>query len=316
MRELRTLFPKEQEIVRKLVDLKGDGKNINLQNYQAGKVLEEIVRFNFAAIKWDVNKQEPIYIFYEKNEERDEALSSYFTLCDFLYLLEDLEKSGLIAIQSVSSNEERLLYNRRKHKKEEFDNWEFKQEPVGISYLASKRGIQTYKIDIVDYLERFIHLKIIYPRPALFEYVENGFKTIEQKRHDEEMDSLKKQIIITRLSAILAFATLFVTALLGIWQQCSSTRIESLDLESIAKSFQYMDYSQLPNDAIRASDTIEAIDTLSSENFNKSTPATIDIPLSSKQSEPVIFVLQNDTSGVVAGKPMANDLVIKQTNKQ
>lgn len=315
MNELRTLLPKEQEIVRKLVELKGDGKNINLQNYQAGKVLEEIVGFNFAAIKWDVNKQEPIYIYYEKNEEKDEALSSYFTLCDFLYLLEDLERSGLIAMQSVSSNEERLLYNRRKHKKEEFDNWEFKQEPVGITYLASNRGIHTYKLDIVDYLEHFIHLKIIYPRPALFEYVENGFKTIEQKRHDEEMDSLKNQLIITRLSAVLAFATLFVTAFLGIWQQCSSTRIESHDLESIAKSIQHMNYTQLPDNINHISDSIMAIDTLSTDSCNNTTPSMINSPVSTKQSKLAAVDLHNDTSCIVT-TASTTDTVLIQSKKQ
>lgn len=225
MKELRTLLPQEQDLVRKLAELKGNGTNINLQNYQAGRVLEQIVGFNFAAIKWDINKQDPIKVFYEKDEEKDEALSSYFALCDFLYLLEDLEKAGLIAIQSASFDEERLLFNRKRHKKEEFENWQYKSEPMGFSYAVPNRGIQTYKIDIVDYLEHYIHLKIIYPRPALFVYVANGFKTTEQKRHDEQMktmqnelDNTKRSLRVSKLTLLLSILTIIATIGLDIWK--------------------------------------------------------------------------------------------------
>lgn len=225
MKELRSLLPQEQDFVRKLAELKGTEKNMNLQNYQTGRVLEQIVGFNFAAIKWDINKQDPITVFYERNEEKDEALSSYFALCDFLYLLEDLENAGLIAIQSASFNEERLLFNRKHYKKEDFENWEFKSEPMGFSYAVPNRGIQTYRIDIVDYLEHFVHLKIIYPRPALFMYVANGFITTEQKRHDEQMSTLhdeltntRRTLFITRLTLWFSLLTLIVTAGLDIWK--------------------------------------------------------------------------------------------------
>lgn len=228
MKELRALLPHEQDIVRKLAELKGNGENINLQKYQAGRVLEQIVGFNFAGIKWDVGKQDPIYIFYEKHEEKDEALSSYFVLCDFLYLLEDLEHTGLIAIQSASFDEDRLLYNRKKYKKEEFENWQFKSEPIGFTYLDNKREILTCRIDIVDYLEQYIHLKIIYPRPALFEYVANGFKTTEQKRHDDQMNKLQKELANTRRTLIISICTLilsFLTICFDIWKTSRPIKI-------------------------------------------------------------------------------------------
>lgn len=225
MKELRSLLPQEQDFVRKLAELKGTGKNMNLQNYQTGRVLEQIVGFNFAAIKWDINKQDPITVFYERNEEKDEALSSYFALCDFLYLLEDLENAGLIAIQSASFNEERLLFNRKHYKKEDFENWEFKSEPMGFSYAVPNRGIQTYRIDIVDYLEHFVHLKIIYPRPALFVYVANGFITTEQKRHDEQMktmenelDNTRRSLRVSKWTLLLSILTILATTGLDIWK--------------------------------------------------------------------------------------------------
>lgn len=261
MKELRTLLPKEQEIVGKLAELKGNGENNNLQNYQAGRVLEQIVGFNFAAIKWDVNKQKPIDIFYEKSEERDKAFSSFFSLCDFLYLLEDLQKAGLIAIQSVLFDEERLLYNRNKHKKEEFDNWQFKKEQIGISYLVPDRGIQTYKIDIVDYLENYLHLKIIYPRPALFEYVANGFKTTEQKRHDDQMKTLQKELSNTRITLLITLLTLLFTAFSTSISFVKSHRdmtMHGVVNDSIKNKYE----GSIPNDSKCDSSTIKSSNTI------------------------------------------------------
>ena len=88
-----------------------------------------------------------------------------------------------------------------------------------------------------------------------------------------ETKRLKKQLKSTRWSAVFAFATLIVTSLLGLWQHCSSTRIESQDLESIAKSFQYMNSSQPTEITAIVSDTIMTIiDSLSSDSCYNTTP--------------------------------------------
>ena len=121
-------------------------------------------------------------------------------------------------------------------------------------------------IDIASYLEKYVYLKIIYPTSALESFVKNGFKTQEQVRHDEEMENLKKQLKHTRRTALYAFLTLIVTAILGILQNCSSIRIESRDLESIAKSFHNKNYSLMPNNTTFSSDSIMAIDTLSDDS--------------------------------------------------
>ncbi|MCR5039224.1 MAG: ORF6N domain-containing protein [Bacteroidales bacterium] len=87
-----------------------------------------------------------------------------------------------------------------------------------------------------------------------------------------ETKRLKKQLKSTRWSAAFAFATLIVTSLLGLWRHCSSTRIESQDLESIAKSFQYMKSSQPTEITAIVSDTIMTIDSLSSDSCYNTTP--------------------------------------------
>ncbi len=244
-KELRTLLPEEKEFVRKLSELRKDGSDKNMPNFQSGRILEQIVGFNFAAITWDKDYNEPIKIYYEDKNLEPAACSSFFVLCDYLFLLEELESAGLIVVQSAMFEEERILYNRKKYKRKQFDNWEFKEIKNGFIVVDAKRKEEEWNINIVNYLERYVHLKVIYPKAALVSFVNNGFRTSEQVRHDEiieeqqrihkeEMNRLKKELSITRCSAILAALTLLATIIFGVIRQCCYSKIELNDSNPIS----------------------------------------------------------------------------------
>ena len=244
-KELRTLLPEEKEFVRKLSELRKDRSDKNMPNFQSGRILEQIVGFNFAAITWDKDYNEPIKIYYEDKNLEPAACSSFFVLCDYLFLLEELESAGLIVVQSAMFEEERILYNRKKYKRKQFDNWEFKEIKNGFIIVDAKRKEDEWNINIVDYLERYVHLKVIYPKAALVSFVNNGFRTSEQVRHDEiieeqqrihkeEMNRLKKELSITRCSAIVAGLTLLATIIFGVIRQCCYSKIELNDNNPIS----------------------------------------------------------------------------------
>ena len=244
-KELRTLLPEEKEFVRKLSELRKDRSDKNMPNFQSGRILEQIVGFNFAAITWDKDYNEPIKIYYEDKNLEPAACSSFFVLCDYLFLLEELESTGLIMVQSAMFEEERILYNRKKYKRKQFDNWEFKEIKNGFIIVDAKRKEDEWNINIVDYLERYVHLKVIYPKAALVSFVNNGFRTSEQVRHDEiieeqqrihkeEMNRLKKGLSITRCSAIVAGLTLLATIIFGVIRQCCYSKIELNDNNPIS----------------------------------------------------------------------------------
>ena len=244
-KELRTLLPEEKEFVRKLSELRKDRSDKNMPNFQSGRILEQIVGFNFAAITWDKDYNEPIKIYYEDKNLEPAACSSFFVLCDYLFLLEELESAGLIMVQSAMFEEERILYNRKKYKRKQFDNWEFKEIKNGFIIVDAKRKEDEWNINIVDYLERYVHLKVIYPKAALVSFVNNGFRTSEQVRHDEiieeqqrihkeEMNRLKKGLSITRCSAIVAGLTLLATIIFGVIRQCCHSKIELNDNNPIS----------------------------------------------------------------------------------
>ena len=270
MRELNNLLPSEKEILKKLADSKKDS-DVGLQNYQSGRILEQSAGFNFAAIKWNKDGVKPIQIYYEDTKDKQGFYSNLFILYDYLLFLEELEKERLIIVLSAKleeeQEEERILFNRQKYdNKEVFNSWQLNDSIKGFIFWDNTRKEYKSWIDIASYLEKYVYLKIIYPTSALESFVKNGFKTQEQVRHDEEMGNLKEQLKNTKRTTVYALFTLIVTVILGILQNCSSIRIESRDLESIAKSFHNKNYSLMPNNTTFSSDSIMPIDTLSDDS--------------------------------------------------
>lgn len=266
MKELRALLPDEKSFVKKLADLKGDLSNKNLQNFQSGRILESLVGFNFAAIKWDKDYKEPIKIYYEDKSLEPAARSSFFVLCDYLFLLEELESAGLIVVQSALFDEKRILYNRKKYQREQFDNWVFNEIKNGFIIVDAKRKEEVWNINIVNYLEKYVYLKVIYPKAALVSFVNSDYRTPEQVRHDEiiseqqkihddEMKKMKEELKITKFSFVLSTFTLFATIGIGIWNQLSPTTINSEELKTIAISSKEKQFPEPPNITIIISDT-------------------------------------------------------------
>ncbi len=293
MKELRALLPSEEGFLKKLVEIKECSSKDKLSKLQSGYLLQTIVEFNFAAIKWDKDGNDSIKIYYEEKSREDEAKSDLFRLFDYLLFIEELEKKGLIAVLPVMGKnekdyleEERILYNREEYGKDKhiFDNWSENSSHEGFVFLDPSRKERRSWINIISYLEKYVYLKIIYPTSALESFVKNGFKTQEQVRHDEEMGNLKEQLKNTKRTTVYALFTLIVTVILGTLQNCSSIRIESRDLESIAKSFQNKNYSRMSNNTFFSSDSIMAIDMLSADSCKNTTPFIINAPLSIKHN--------------------------------
>lgn len=269
MKELRTLLPSEEDFLKKLVEIKESSSKDKLSKLQSGYLLQTIVEFNFAAIKWDKDGNDSIKIYYEEKSREDEAKSDLFRLFDYLLFIEELEKIGLIAVLPVIEKteedcieEERILYNRNEYGKDKhiFDNWSENSSHEGFVFLDPSRKERRSWINIISYLEKYVYLKIIYPSPSLESFVKNGFKTQEQIRHNEEMVNLKEQLKNTSRSLTITAFTLIATIIFGTIKQCSSTKIESDELKTIALSSQNLPKPEPP------CITINLVDSVTSSN--------------------------------------------------
>lgn len=269
MKELRTLLPSEEDFLKKLVEIKESSSKDKLSKLQSGYLLQTIVEFNFAAIKWDKDGNDSIKIYYEEKSREDEAKSDLFRLFDYLLFIEELEKIGLIAVLPVMGKnekdyleEERILYNRKEYGKDKhiFDNWSENSSHEGFVFLDPSRKERRSWINIISYLEKYVYLKIVYPSPSLESFVKNGFKTQEQIRHNEEMGNLNKQLKNTSRSLTITAFTLIATIIFGTIKQCSSTKIESDELKTIALSSQNLPKPEPP------CITINLVDSVTSSN--------------------------------------------------
>ncbi len=235
MSEIRALLPEEQEFVKKLVDLRKNMTEGNLDNFHSAKILEQIIKLDFVALVWDISDQESVKVYYipNKNDNEQKAQKTFFKICDYLFLLEELENAGYITIQAAKSssgiNNKRYIYNRKKYQQFEKDSEIFLSRynrEDGILYWEDMNCI-TFNIGIVNYLERYVNDKLIYPRASLVDYVENNFNTIESRRH-------RSQTIWQRVT--LSFSIIAIIISIIIPTQCS-TKIESDDLRKIANDY-------------------------------------------------------------------------------
>ena len=231
MAELRTLLPKEKEIVKRLVELRKNSSNRHLSDFHSAKMLEQIIDLNFVALVWDREEKETVRVYYvPDNNKEEEAQAAFFNMCDYLFLLEELDSAGYITIQNAKSKNvehgKRYVYNRTKYEQVWNDSETFFRkldDDSGVLYME-KMNYCTFNVGIVDYLERYIYDKIIYPRASLEDYVSNKCKTIESRR-----DS--KQRCMQGITLFLSIVAIIISVVVP--THCS-TKIESKDLHDIA----------------------------------------------------------------------------------
>ncbi|MFR1276044.1 MAG: hypothetical protein ACLSCG_00160 [Phocaeicola dorei] len=107
---------------------------------------------------------------------------------------------------------------------EEMDN--------GVYVLFQIGQAQDINLDFANDLQKY-GLGIIYPLPLAADYVDNNFKSLEQRYHDEEMKVALKSAKASSTAAIIAFISLLVSAGFGIYQACSPQKIAKEQINAI-----------------------------------------------------------------------------------
>ncbi len=225
---MKQLTKKEQQLVRKLVDLK---QTARLEELQAARLLRK--ELECFALKWTLKPQYTLSFYSSNYKDWDKLKKSYFQVADFLYFIEELEQENLIKIQTLSfdlkADEERVLYDRHKYEYHTEDDTFCEKDGNGL-FRADIKGKQIVYIDIVKYLEKYAN-KIIYPLPLLEDFVENKYKSIEQR-------NFEKQISKTNCALWVSIIALVVSTIISIIEiRCSPpTKIDNHQLKIIEQS--------------------------------------------------------------------------------
>lgn len=258
---MRKFTDKENKWIKEFVELKEKGLS-HVQELQVAKILR--TKFSFFALKWTYGEKPQISL-YNRMEDKDKAEKQYYDICDFIYFIKELESLGFIAIQKFYSGKEdvgyNVLYDRDKYiYDEENDKFrpaectdlssfipgdsssnKFPMEQMGngVYALFQIEQAQNINLDFAYDLQKY-GLGIIYPLPLAVDYVNNNFKTLEDRYHDDEMKVALDSAEESRKAANTAFWS-FIAAIVSlivsiVIPMCSSQKIDPDQITTIEKT--------------------------------------------------------------------------------
>ena len=143
----------------------------------------------------------------------------FVDILQIINLLQKLEEDNLI----IMSNRDNLT---------RYPNFD-KDDENHVSYI----NIKNHKIE--EYIKKYYYAQVI-PTTTLIDIAENDFKTVEQRRYEEQLnvanDTLvetKKTLAKANYSFIVALVALLVSIIFGLYQSCSQQEINSEQINII-----------------------------------------------------------------------------------
>jgi hypothetical protein len=248
---MRQFTKEENKFIEDIVLLK---RNRDFTGLQVSKLLRSYV--DFLAVSWEVGDSPKVQVFSTADDSKSKMIidNEYFKIVDFVYFVKELVSLGFISLQSVPStlsDEWRIIYNRERYRYDnekkqfidkdlgeetslmynifgDFENSVFdkSENSEGIGSFSRTKHNNTFANDLEE-----IAYSIIYPRTLAEDYVQNSFKTLEQKQFD-------KQIKKANWSFWAALAAAGISLLFGIIQCCQKQTIDERQISEIQRAIQ------------------------------------------------------------------------------
>lgn len=209
---MRNLNKEEQYIVRKLVSAR---EKLQIQEMCLATILDESL--DNMAIEWSANQ---VSVFAKKSINAQEQ---YMHLCDVIALFLYLEMEGMILVHTNPDLlQEKALYNHNMYKKEG-DKYvsldesglsvEIFGKPCVFQYSVPSQHSTTIYSDLSTLLDKYV-CALIHPTQELVDYVNNGFKTKEDKRYCAQKWI---SIIAIMVSFVVGFRAEIIALLKYLW---------------------------------------------------------------------------------------------------
>lgn len=227
---MRLFSDKENELIKKLVEYKKDG---DLKELQVARLLRK--NLSFLALRWEINPIPKVEIYaLTKDNNQKEILDLYFSIIDIVYFIQELASVGfvkLLTLPSKHKEKQRELYDREKYnfnaEKNQFQEKDLKKENGILSLMGDFEYALFGKKDKNEYISPLskqvtpssfaydldkIAYCIIYPMPVMEEYVANVFRTIEDKRYEENQKLALRSINIANRTLCITGIALVASA--------------------------------------------------------------------------------------------------------
>ena len=249
---MRIFSKPENEIIKKLVNIQRKAKPGSLADLQVARLLRK--KLKFFALQWSVEPIDEIIIFVpEKDFNNKKKIDrQYFDIADYIYFIEELEQLGFIKLQNIPSNNEdnfTILYDKKKYKYDK-DNKKFWTDgniknggrTIKGEVIVSIKQWRKFNTSFAKDLQRCA-LSIVYPLPLARDYVNNGFKTLEQLQFEKQMDTAldsaasgrkaAKWGVAATIISIFALIATIITLVVTICNSKMPTTIDRFDLKRI-----------------------------------------------------------------------------------
>lgn len=233
----------EKSILKRIANI---GLEEDFEDFDIARIIrKELSAF---AVKWDPRsegKYTPYVTIYVK--QGDNPNKYMHRLFDIINLFHYLQKNAWIVQLENTNNEKtypRFLYDKENYEEDSEGNIVSKAAKItmfGEEYIF--RGY-TPNDSVTLYAELSKKLDIlassyVYPTSILIDFVENGYQTIEERQHREQMREAKVQ---TKL-AIAAFVSSIVALIIS---TCMNSTIDKEQMQQIIKSMDKIENIQIP----------------------------------------------------------------------
>ena len=251
---MRQLSEEEKQFVEELLAI-SDGNN--LERFQMGRIISD--KINFHGIRCNTStKAVEIYKTDDANANR-----SYIILMGLFNFLYELNENGYIGIDTIVDKDGTIenatgkdsfwIYN---HNTYAVDN-DLLFIRMGNDVVAGlKEGTPIERFhskELFNAMKELVYNKVIYPRPALKELKENGYHSIEEKRHN--------QLLCSQWAAI--GAAIVIPVFVALYTNCKGTQIHSTELQQIEEKINHLDQISIVN-----SDTFR-VESISNKQLTK-----------------------------------------------
>lgn len=276
---MRLFNDKENKLLKKIVEYKQSG---NLKELQVAPLLRK--NLSVLALVWTISPKPTVKV-YSISEDFDEAMHHYLSVVDFIYFIQELERIGFIRLVSIPNSKAepiRELYDRVKY---DFisDKNQFVEKGLdkdnGILSLMSDFDCNLFgKTDNAEYISPLtiqtipnsfaieldnVVYKIIYPMPILESYVKSGFKTLEDKRFEENLNLSRVSLIqsnrtlwISSVACFVSIVAAAIAAYFGYKQLQSPSHIEDEQLRHLESVIEQSNQMFTPLE-VATSDTLK-----------------------------------------------------------
>lgn len=197
---MRNFTEKEREFLKELVQYK---EKDNIEALRLNSILSR--KLPGFIIKWNIEHNWENTILFIPESDKDTIQKSFWELTDLCIFLKELCELRFISLRRYNQlpNKDRCIFDYSRYKLVDDELYYRNDETKKVD----KGENCHYSVELSDFLKTYHH-SLVYPLPALIDFVNNNFSTLEDIRYQKQFRQTNRSIWVAGIGVIM-------TAILG-----------------------------------------------------------------------------------------------------